>query len=241
MIVSTNEKVKLNSFISHSGLCSRRKADLLILQGKIFVNGEKITKLGEIINDTDVVAFKNKILKIEKNFEYILLNKPINCITTASDPQHRKTVFDILKDKIKARIFPVGRLDRNTTGLLLLTNDGALTQKLTHPSSNVKKKYKLILDRDITHDDEKKIKKGFYLEDGFFKFDEINISPDDRKNIIVTLHSGRNRIIRRFFQNIGYKIKMLDRFFYAGLIKKNIKQGEYRKLSKDEINKLKKL
>ena len=232
-------QMRINKFISSCGVCSRRNADNLIINGKIEVNNKLITTPGLIIKENDIVKYNGKVLKLKNDKLYFLLNKPVNFISTCFDKKKRKTILDLINIKNK-NIYPVGRLDRNTTGLIILTNDGFLTNKLTHPSSNIIKKYTVLLHKQLQKSDENKIKKGIILEDGFFKFDEIIIS-DDRLNIDVTLHSGRNRIIRRTFEHFGSKIKALDRYYYAGLTKKNLKLGTFKKLTSKEIELLKNL
>ena len=232
-------QMRINKFISSCGVCSRRNADTLIKNGKIEVNNQLITTPGLMIKENDIVKYNGKILKLNNDKVYFLLNKPVNFISTCSDNKKRKTILDLINIKNK-RIYPVGRLDRNTTGLIILTNDGPLTNKLTHPSSNIKKKCSVLIDKQITIPDENKLKKGIILEDGFFKFDEIIISKD-KLNINVTLHSGKNRIIRRTFEHLGYKVKALDRYYYAGLTKKNLKIGNYRNLTTQELKFLKSL
>lgn len=231
--------MRLNKYLSNSGLCSRRKADILISNGDISINGNIITELGIDVKDNDVVKYKGKVIKPITNYKYILLNKPKNYICSCNDDRGRKTVLDILKPILKNnkdnnKIFPVGRLDRNTTGLLLLTNDGDLAHKLTHPSSEIIKKYNVILDKPLDIKDEQKLIKGVNLEDGYFKFDDIKIF-ESRKEINVKMHSGRNRIIRRTFEYLGYNVKFLDRYYYCGLTKDNLNVGEYKFISKKEI------
>ena len=229
--------MRLNKFICNTGICSRRKADLLIRSGKIEVNGVIANTLGIDVKDNDIVKYNGKTLILKNVFEYYVLNKPKNFITTCLDDRNRRTVLDLIPFK-KSRLYPVGRLDRNTTGLLLLTNDGMLTNKLTHPSFNLIKKYNVILDKKLTFRDEILLKKGVLLEDGFFKFDDFYMF-DDRKDINVVMHSGRNRIIRRVFEHLGYRVKELDRYYYAGITKKNLGLGRCRKLTCDEIKLLK--
>jgi len=232
--------MRLNKYLSSSGLCSRRKADILISNGDISINGHIITELGTDVKDNDIVKYKGKIIKPITNYKYILLNKPKNYICSCHDDRGRKTVLDILKPILKNnkdnsnKIYPVGRLDRNTTGLLLLTNDGDLAHKLTHPSSEIVKKYNVILDKPLDIKDEKNLLKGVSLEDGYFKFDDIKIF-ENRKEINVKMHSGRNRIIRRTFEYLGYNVKFLDRYYYCGLTKDNLNVGEYKFISKKEI------
>jgi 23S rRNA pseudouridine2605 synthase len=236
------DKIRLNSFISRSGLCSRRKADLYILSGYISVNGEIVNKLGTVVDESDRVTFKNKEISICRHFVYILVNKPINCITTCFDLQKRRIVLDLVSSDIKYRVFPVGRLDRNTSGLLLLTNDGLMANLLTHPSSNVKKKYYVILDREISNCDEKVIRNGVYLSDGFFMFDDVTVDNKFRTKILLTLHSGKNRIIRRVFEKLKYSVMSLDRVYYAGLTKVGLKNyGDYRFLIPNEVLKIKEM
>ena len=232
------EYVRLNKWISNAGVCSRRDADNLIQSGHITVNGEKITVLGYQVRNTDIVKFRNRILKPDKNI-YILLNKPKNCITTACDPQGRKTVLDIIRDACQERLYPVGRLDRNTTGLLLLTNDGDLSQKLAHPSYQIRKIYQVELGSSIDDRDLSAIKLGVRLEDGVVDIDNIEVLDEGKTKLGIEIHSGRNRIIRRLFEHFGYQIITLDRVLYASLTKKELPRGKWRFLSNQEINYLK--
>ena len=229
--------MRINKFISRAGVCSRRKAEELILGGEIYINGSVVKNLATCVCKDDVVAYKGKVLKIVEKYEYFLLNKPANCIVTCFDGFRRRTVFDIVK--FNSRIFPVGRLDRNTTGLLLLTNDGDLAKKLLHPSYKITKKYSILLDKPLSLQNEKKMIDGVILEDGFFRFDKVFVYRD-RHKVEVSMHSGRNRIIRRMVAFLGYRVINLDRFFYCGLSKNGLKIGEYRKLKEDEVRKLRK-
>lgn len=231
-----SDTIRLNRFIALAGVCSRREADELIKQGLIKVNGKVITQMGYQIKSNDVVTYQGKVLKRQK-FVYVLLNKPKNCITTTQDPKGRKTVMDLVKNACNERIYPVGRLDRNTTGLLLLTNDGELAKKLSHPSSNVKKIYQITLDKAITEEDFKQLQEGLTLEDGFIKPDAVALLEP---NILgMELHSGRNRIVRRMFEYLGYQVTKLDRTMYAGLTKKHLPRGKWRYLTQQEIIQLK--
>jgi len=237
----TQGGVRLNRFIANAGICSRREADELIVAGVISINGKIVTELGTKVQSGDEVKFHDTLLKTEKNV-YVLLNKPKDFITTTDDPEERKTVMNLVKDACRERIFPVGRLDRNTTGLLLLTNDGALTKKLTHPSSNIKKIYQVELDNNITKADMTKSLEGVELEDGTAHFDAIEyVSGQDRNIVGVELHSGKNRIVRRVFEALGYKVKKLDRTIFAGLTKKDLPRGRWRMLSEAEVSTLKML
>jgi len=230
--------IRLNKFISNSGVCSRREADELIKMGLISVNGTTITEMGYKVKPTDDVRHEDKKLKAEKPV-YVLLNKPKGFITTTEDPQERNTVMGLVASACKERIYPVGRLDRNTTGLLLLTNDGDLTDKLTHPSYNVKKIYKAELDKPLTKNDFQKISDGVHLEEGKAVVDDIAIVSDDGLTIGLELHIGWNRIVRRIFESLGYTVVKLDRVVYAGLDKKDLKRGQWRFLKSDEIVRLK--
>ena len=231
--------IRLNKFIANSGVCSRRKADEYIKAGFITVNGKVVKELGTKVKPTDVVMFKGKRLKGEP-LVYIVMNKPKDTITTAKDPQGRKTVLDLLDERVKVRVYPVGRLDRNTTGVLILTNDGDLTKKLTHPSAEVPKVYIATLDRPMPRTDLSKLIEGFDLEDGFINADEAFYFSDSKKNrIVLQIHSGRNRIVRRMFQHLGYEVKNLDRIEFAGITKRDLKRGEWRFLSNKEIGFLK--
>ncbi len=232
-------KIRLNRFIANSGVCSRREADDIILAGHITVNDEVVKEVGSKVNWSDIVRFKGKRLIPEKKI-YLLLNKPKDYITTVDDPYAKRTVMELVRSSCRERIYPVGRLDRLTTGLLLFTNDGELTKKLTHPSHKVIKIYHAGLDRPLERADMQRIADGFELEDGPVQVDDIGwTDPSDKSQVGIQLHSGRNRIIRRIFSEFGYKVVKLDRVFFAGLTKKNLPRGKWRFLEEKEVNKLK--
>ncbi|MDW3645666.1 MAG: pseudouridine synthase [Bacteroidia bacterium] len=230
------EPIRLNRFIAQAGVCSRRDADKLISAGEVKVNGEVNTEMGMRVHPfNDVIEYKGKRLRVEK-FVYILLNKPKNTITTTDDPQGRKTVLDIVKNTTDERIFPVGRLDRNTTGLLLLSNDGALAKKMTHPSHKVKKIYHVRLNKEVSEEDMEKLLTGIELEDGPAKVDKIDyVIGKERDEVGVEIHIGRNRIVRRMFEHMGYQVVGLDRVSIAHLTKKNLPRGKFRSLSDKEV------
>lgn len=230
--------IRLNKYISNSGICSRREADDLIKMGLITVNGQSITEMGYKVKATDDVRYEGKRLKAEP-MVYILLNKPKGYITTTDDPQERNTVMQLIEGACKQRVYPVGRLDRNTSGLLLVTNDGDLTDKLTHPSYNVKKIYKAELDKPLTKTDFQKIKEGVRLEEGKAMVDDLAVVSDDGKTIGVEIHIGWNRVIRRIFEAVGYEVVKLDRTVYATLDKKDLPRGHWRFLRQDEVIRLK--
>ncbi|MCL4107211.1 UNVERIFIED_CONTAM: hypothetical protein GTU68_033026 [Idotea baltica] len=232
--------MRLNKYIAHSGVCSRRKAGDLVKAGKVYVNGKLEINPSYMVTESDEVVYDGKSLKLEENKVYILMNKPKNSVTTLSDENGRMTVRDIIGDKVKERIYPVGRLDRMTTGLLLLTNDGDLATKLAHPSGEVKKFYRAVLDKRISDEDVAKIRNGVTLEDGFIKVDGVDFVKGGEGMVIgIELHSGRNRIIRRIFEHVGYRVERLDREYYAGLTKKDLKRGWWRHLKEKEIIMLK--
>ena len=235
-------EIHLNKYLADCGVCSRREADDLIKAGCVTVNGEVVTTMGYRVKTTDKVMYGGQTLNREK-LRYILLNKPRGYITTADDPEGRETVMELVRDACNERIFPVGRLDKNTTGLLLLTNDGELAKKLTHPSSEVSKFYHVILDKPLTKNDMLRIADGIELDDGFIAADEIAYDEDDdsKKGIGIQLHSGRNRIVRRIFEHLGYEVLKLDRVMFAGLDKYKLPRGEWRFLSDQEVRMLKKL
>lgn len=235
-----SEKMRLNRYIANSGICSRREADNLITMGLITVNGQSITELGYKVDPGDEVRYEGRVLRAEKPV-YVLMNKPKGFLTTTNDPQERKTVMHLLENHIKERIYPVGRLDRNTTGLLLLTNDGDLADKLMHPSYKVKKIYKVELDRALTKADYQKIMEGIQLEEGRAIVDDLAIIGDDGKTVGIELHIGWNRVVRRIFESLEYEVVKLDRSVYAGLDKKELSRGEWRFLKKEEIVRLKHL
>lgn len=231
--------IRLNKYISNSGICSRRDADKYIESGLVEVNGKIVTELGTKIMPADIIKFNGKVLKAEKKV-YILLNKPKDYITTVDDPHAEKTVMHLIKNACHERVYPVGRLDRNTTGVLLLTNDGEIAKKLTHPSSNKKKIYHVFLSEKLKSEDLKKIGQGIELEDGFIQVDSINYSdPEDKKQVGIEIHSGKNHIVKRIFEHLGYKVTKLDRVYFAGLTKKNLERGRWRFLTEKEINMLK--
>lgn len=234
------EGIRLNRYIAHSGVCSRREADNLIASGKIKVNDKVVTEMGYKVMPGDKVYYGNKLLKKE-NYIYVLLNKPKDFITTTSDPNARRTVMELVKKAGDERIFPVGRLDRMTTGLLLLTNDGDLAEKLSHPSHNVKKIYKVTLDKPISKEHVEQINEGVTLEDGPVTVDELAITSADKKELGVEIHLGRNRIVRRLFEHFGYRVEKLDRVVYAGLNKMNLPRGKWRYLSDHELQRLKRI
>ena len=233
------EEVRLNKFIANSGVCSRREADNFILAGVVTVNGEVVTELGTKVNiNTDDIRFNGERLKGEEKI-YIVMNKPKGFVTTASDPHADKTVMDLLKG-CTTRVFPVGRLDKNTTGVLMFTNDGEIAEKLTHPSYDKKKIYQVSLDGKLKKEDYDKILSGIELPDGMIAADELEyIEEDDHRKLGIEIHSGKNRIVRRIFESLGYEVKALDRVYFAGLTKKGLKRGEWRYLSEGEINLLK--
>ncbi len=232
------EKIRLNRFIANSGVCSRREADELIKMGLISVNGKVITEMGYKVNPGDEVRHESKVLRAERPV-YILLNKPKGFLTTTNDPQERNTVMHLIGNKVKERVYPVGRLDRNTTGLLLLTNDGELADKLMHPSYNVKKIYKVELDKPLTKADAQLILEGVQLDEGKAIVDDLAIISDDKRTVGLEIHIGWNRVVRRIFETLSYAVLKLDRSVYAGLDKKNLGRGEWRFLSKEELVRLK--
>lgn len=234
--VDYSKPMRLNRFLANAGICSRREADDFIKAGVVTVNGNIVTELGtRVVPAVDKVLFHDELVKIERRV-YILLNKPKDYVTTADDPHAKQTVMDLVKGACAERLYPVGRLDRNTTGVLLLTNDGELTAKLTHPSFNKKKIYQVTLDKDVTEEHVEKITTGITLEDGDIKVDEFSfVKEADRKTVGVEIHSGRNRIVRRIFESLGYRVVRLDRVYFAGLTKKNLARGKWRFLSEKEV------
>ncbi len=238
-IPDPNEQIRLNKFMANAGICSRREADELIQQGLVYVNGVAVTELGTKISHNDVVEYDEKVVALESKC-YILLNKPKDCVTTSDDPNGRKTVMDLVKGACNERIYPVGRLDRNTTGVLLLTNDGDLASKLTHPKYVKKKIYHVWCDKDIAEEDMQRIADGIELEDGPIHADAISYATEkDRNQAGIEIHSGRNRIVRRIFESLGYHVTKLDRVYFAGLTKKNLGRGRWRYLTQEEVNYLK--
>lgn len=230
--------IRLNKYIANSGICSRREADDLIAQGLVTVNGEVVKEMGYKVKKTDRVVYQGKRINPEKPV-YVLLNKPKDFITTTEDPMERKTVMKLVENACEERIFPVGRLDRNTTGLLLFTNDGELAAKLSHPSNEIKKIYQVTLDKPLTQKDEEQILEGLTLEDGEVKVDDMQVLSKDRTILGLEIHIGRNRIVRRLFAHFGYEVVALDRVMYAGLDKKDLKRGHYRFLTEQEVIRLK--
>ena len=238
----TPNLIRLNKYIADAGICSRREADKLIENGDIKLNGETVNQLGTKVGPNDKVTYKGKVLKGEK-FKYLLLNKPKGFISTSDDPQNRRTVMNLVENACTERIYSVGRLDRNTTGLLLFTNDGELTKRLTHPKYGVRKLYHVVLDKPLSRNDMLKILEGVELEDGKIKPDKIEWVTDevDKRHVGIELHSGKNRIVRRIFEHIGYDVIRLDRVIFAGLTKKDVPRGKWRFLEEKEINILKML
>ncbi len=235
-----SEEMPLNKYIAHCGVCGRREAADMVKQKLVTVNGDIVYEPGYKVTSKDVVTVKGKVIFLQKNLVYVLLNKPKDYITTASDPQGRKTVLDLTKTATKERIYPVGRLDRNTTGVLLLTNDGELAQKLTHPSFEIKKVYEIKLDKPLAKKDFDAVLDGVMLEDGLVKADALAYADDKDKSIVgIEIHSGRNRIVRRIFEHLGYDVKGLDRVMFANLTKKNVDRGTWRMLAEKEIRLLK--
>ena len=237
--VDPNEQLRLNKYMANAGVCSRREADELIQKGLVKVNGNVVTELGVKITRNDVVEYDDKVVVAESKC-YILLNKPKDTVTTSDDPNGRKTVMDLVKGACQERIYPVGRLDRNTTGVLLLTNDGDLASKLTHPKYVKKKIYQVWTDKPISEEDMQHIADGVELDDGPIHADAISyVSPTDRKQAGIEIHSGRNRVVRRIFESLGYHVVKLDRVYFAGLTKKNLPRGRWRYLTQEEVNFLK--
>lgn len=235
----TDGLIRLNKYIANSGVCSRREADKIISDGLVTVNGQVVTELGFKVSMDDEVCYEGKQLNPERKV-YLLLNKPRGFVTTLDDPHAERTVMQLIENACKERIYPVGRLDMQTTGVLLFTNDGELTKKLTHPSYEKEKVYHVQLDNDLAQEDLKKIKQGFDLEDGFIAADDIQlIDPTDARHVGIEIHSGKNRIVRRIFNHLGYNVVRLDRVMFAGLTKKDLPRGRYRFLTPQEINFLK--
>ncbi len=233
------DQLRLNRFIAMSGVCSRREADELIKNGHIKVNGEVVTEMGVVVSKDDTIECDGRQLQAEKKV-YVLLNKPKDCVTTLDDPEGRRTVLDMVADAADVRLFPVGRLDRNTTGILLMTNDGDLADKLMHPRYEVRKMYHVFLDRNVSQEDLELMLRGIELEDGPVNVDEVSyVDSYDKSQVGVVLHSGRNRIVRRIFEHFGYEVVRLDRVYYGGLTKKNVPRGHWRYLTDEEINRLK--
>ena len=236
VLTDPNEPIRLNKFLANAGVCSRREADEFITAGVVSVNGEVVTELGTKIKRTDEVKFHDEPVSVERKV-YVLLNKPKDCVTTSDDPQERKTVMHCVKDACKERIYPVGRLDRNTTGVLLLTNDGDMASKLTHPKYLKKKIYHVHCDKNVTKADLDQIAAGITLEDGEIHADAISYASEtDKKQVGIEIHSGKNRIVRRIFESLGYKVTKLDRVYFAGLTKKGLKRGDWRFLTEQEVN-----
>lgn len=240
VINESAEPMPLNKFVAHAGICGRREAAQLVKDGLIIVNANVVKEPGYKVQGTDKVYYKGKLLNVKEEFVYILLNKPKDYITTMADTHNRKTVLDIIKNATPHRVFPVGRLDRNTTGVLLFTNDGELTQKLTHPSFEVKKIYEVVLDKPVAKKDLETIANGIELEDGFIQADSVAFIDPTKKNTIgIEIHSGKNRIVRRIFEKLGYDVRYLDRVLFANLTKKNVERGKWRYLSEKEVRSLK--
>ena len=238
ILTDPNEPIRLNKFLANAGICSRREADEFITAGVVSVNGEVVTELGTKIKRTDEVKFHDEPVSIERK-TYILLNKPKDCVTTSDDPQERKTVMDFVKGACKERIYPVGRLDRNTTGVLLLTNDGDLASKLTHPKYLKKKIYHVYCDKNVTKADLDQIVAGITLDDGEIHADAVSYASDtDKSQVGIEIHSGKNRIVRRIFESLGYRVIKLDRVYFAGLTKKGLRRGDWRYLTEQEVNML---
>ena len=236
--IDPNEPIRLNKYLANAGVCSRREADEYIQAGAVLVNGTVVTELGTKVLRSDEVKFRDQPVTMEKKV-YVLLNKPKDYVTTSDDPQQRKTVMDLVKNACEERIYPVGRLDRNTTGVLLLTNDGDLASKLTHPKFLKKKVYHVYLDKPVTATDLQKIAEGIELEDGEVHADAIEYaSPTDEKQVGIEIHSGKNRIVRRIFESLGYRVVKLDRVQFAGLTKKNLRRGDWRFLTQKEVEML---
>ena len=236
--IDPNEPIRLNKFLANAGVCSRREADEFIQAGVVSVNGEVVTELGTKVQRTDSVVFHEQPVTLEKKV-YVLLNKPKDYVTTSDDPEQRKTVMDLVKNVCPERIYPVGRLDRNTTGVLLLTNDGDLASKLTHPKFLKKKVYHVFLDRNVTAHDLQQIADGITLEDGEIHADEIAYAdPRDKSQVGIEIHSGKNRIVRRIFESLGYRVIKLDRVQFAGLTKKGLRRGDWRFLTEKEVEML---
>ncbi len=235
-----DEEMPLNKFVAHAGVCGRREAAQMVKDGLVTVNGDIVYEPGYKVVKTDEVQLKGQKLFLKKNLVYILLNKPKDYITTSNDPEGRKTVMDLMKDATKERIYPVGRLDRNTTGVLLLTNDGELAQKLTHPGYQIKKVYSVKLDKPLTKKDFESILSGLTLEDGSVQVDMLAYADSkDKTQLGIEIHSGRNRIVRRIFEHLGYEVKTLDRVMFANLTKKNVERGTWRFLQANEVRLLK--
>jgi len=238
ILTDPNEPIRLNKYLANAGVCSRREADEFITAGVVSVNGEVVTELGTKIKRTDEVKFHDEPITVERKV-YVLLNKPKDCVTTSDDPQERKTVMHCVKDACKERIYPVGRLDRNTTGVLLLTNDGDMASKLTHPKYLKKKIYHVYCDKNVTKADLDQIAAGITLEDGEIRADAVSYASEtDKKQVGIEIHSGKNRIVRRIFESLGYKVTKLDRVYFAGLTKKGLKRGDWRFLTEMEVNML---
>lgn len=232
--------MRLNKYIAYAGIASRRNAEKLVKDGKVTVNGEVVDIPFIEIQPEDEVRYKGKIIEPTREFIYLLINKPKNCISTVSDEKDRRTVLDLVKESKDYRLYPVGRLDRNTTGLLILTNDGHLAQKLSHPSYEITKVYQATLDKDVTPEDLEAFQKGAQLEDEFLKPDAVNFTSDQgKKDVLIEIHSGKNRVVRRYFEHFGFEVIKLDRVYYAGLTKKNIGRGKYRRLTQAEVRNLK--
>ncbi len=232
---SNPDLIRLNRYLANSGVCSRREADVYIAAGNVTVNGKPVTEMGFKVAKGDVVKFDGRLLNPEKK-EYILLNKPKNFITTTSDEKGRRTVMELVSNASRARLVPVGRLDRNTTGLLLFTNDGDLTKKLTHPKHGVRKIYHVELNKNLKSDDLRQIREGIELEDGMVTVDDVSyIENSPKKEVGIAIHSGKNRIVRRIFEHLGYDVIKLDRVVFAGLTKKDLPRGHWRPLTKQEV------
>jgi 23S rRNA pseudouridine2605 synthase len=236
---NASDQVRLNKYIAAAGICSRREADQLISAGLITVNGKSVTVLGSKVNPDDEVRYNGERIRTERKV-YLLLNKPKDYVTTTDDPKERKTVMVLISDACKERVYPVGRLDRNTTGVLLFTNDGELAKKMTHPSSNKKKIYHVFLNKAISAGDMRKLAEGVTLEDGIIQPDAISYaSSENKREVGLEIHSGKNRIVRRMFEALGYRVEKLDRVYFGGLTKKNLPRGKWRLLTEKEVSMLK--
>lgn len=236
--IDPTKEIRLNKFLANAGICSRREADQLIENGEISVNGVVVKELGKRVTTEDIVMYQDKRVQTESKV-YVLLNKPKGCVTTTDDPECRFTVMDIVRNACTERIYPVGRLDRNTTGVILITNDGDLSSKLTHPSFLKKKIYHVWLDKPVEVEDMQRIAEGIELEDGEIHADAVSyVKDDDLSQVGIEIHSGRNRIVRRIFEHLGYRVIKLDRVYFAGLTKKNLPRGKWRYLNEDEVNAL---